>query len=127
MTAFLELSVCSLISLSASNFSSSNALIQWLGALCFLLASGSIVAFLLAKFCRGGPYLKKYYKPLTLHSLCCWSLRPLNPSYDYTAWLKKCRARRFSENRELDELKFLGIFRQPLQKKPQHQIKIKGN
>ena len=105
--AFLEITICVLISLQRTNLSSPNAILQWIVSLCFLAGIVALFTLLAFKFVRNGPYLQKYYNPLTLDSLCCWSSRPMNPSYDYSRWFKKYQKHRINRNRDLEELRLL--------------------
>lgn len=102
LTFFLEIAICTFLSLQASELSSTGAVFEWLISLAFLLVIIAFLAFLAVLLAKSDVLtIPGYYQKLTLWSLLCWGTRPIDPVFDYKAQLKKYREEEVARRREI--------------------------
>jgi len=87
---FLEFCIVVFINLSVADFSQFSPSFSYFAALVLLVLILCLIAILVALLFCGGPYVPHYFsKGTVLQSL--WGLRPVDPTFDSSAYLKANR------------------------------------
>ena len=83
--AFLELTICALISLSMNYTGSGLAGFSWFASVMVSVLLLTLVGLLILRLFKGGPNVQDYYLPLSCGVLCCWNSRQRNIEFDHEA------------------------------------------
>ena len=83
---FLEISICVLINITVTDFSTFSSTSQWLISFVALIVIIGTCCWLVSLFCKNGPFLKGFYdKGTYLESF--WEARPFDTTFNATSSL----------------------------------------